>query len=47
VRRPGGATFDLHQGSFDIDEAALDIGVRYTVALAERAAQIAVAAQAP
>ena len=25
---------DLHQGSFDIDEAALAIGVRYTVALA-------------
>ena len=34
VRRPGGAPFDLHQGTFDIDEDALDIGVRYTVALA-------------
>jgi amidohydrolase len=47
VRRPGGPTFDLHQGSFDIDEGALEIGVRYTVALAERAGQIAVATQAP
>jgi metal-dependent amidase/aminoacylase/carboxypeptidase family protein len=45
VRRPGGANFDLHQGSFDIDETALDLGVRYTVALAERAAQVAVTAQ--
>jgi metal-dependent amidase/aminoacylase/carboxypeptidase family protein len=26
--------FDLHQGSFDIDERALEIGVRYTVAVA-------------
>jgi amidohydrolase len=34
VRHPGGSAFDLHQGTFDIDEAALDIGVRYTVALA-------------
>jgi amidohydrolase len=37
VRRPGGAAFDLHQGTFDVDEAALDVGVRYTVALAEHA----------
>jgi amidohydrolase len=37
VRRPGGAAFDLHQGTFDLDEDALDIGVRYTVALAEQA----------
>jgi amidohydrolase len=37
VRRPGGAAFDLHQGMFDIDEAALDVGVRYTVALARQA----------
>ncbi len=37
VRRPGGAVFDLHQGTFDIDEAALDIGVRYTTALAHAA----------
>ena len=29
-----GPPFDLHQGTFDIDEDALDIGVRYTVALA-------------
>lgn len=37
VRRPGAAPFDLHQGTFDIDEAALDVGVRYTVALARTA----------
>jgi amidohydrolase len=34
VRAPGGAAFDLHQGGFDIDERALDIGVRYTTAVA-------------
>jgi len=34
VRRPGGAPFDLHQGTFDIDEDALEIGVRFTVAVA-------------
>ena len=34
VRRPGERPFDLHQGTFDIDEDALDVGVRYTVALA-------------
>ncbi|MGH8962152.1 MAG: amidohydrolase [Jatrophihabitantaceae bacterium] len=37
VRRAGAAPFDLHQGTFDIDEAALAIGVRYTVALARAA----------
>lgn len=37
VHNPGTPSFDLHQGTFDIDEAALDVGVRYTVALAERA----------
>jgi len=37
VRRPGGAPFDLHQGTFDIDEDALALGVRYTVALARAA----------
>jgi amidohydrolase len=37
VRRPGRAAFDLHQGTFDIDEDALDVGVRYTVALAHAA----------
>jgi amidohydrolase len=37
VRRPGGSGFDLHQGTFDIDEDALDVGVRYTVALARAA----------
>jgi amidohydrolase len=41
VRRPGGAAFDLHQGTFDIDEDALDVGVRYTVALAETALKAA------
>lgn len=34
VRPRAGTNFDLHQGTFDIDEAALDVGVRYTVALA-------------
>jgi len=37
VRRPGSAAFDLPQGTFDIDEDALEIGVRYTVALAQAA----------
>jgi amidohydrolase len=37
VHPPGGAAFDLHQGTFDIDEAALDVGVRYTLALAQEA----------
>ncbi len=37
VRPPGAAVFDLHQGSFDIDESALEVGVRYTVALAQAA----------
>jgi amidohydrolase len=37
VRPAGGAAFDLHQGTFDLDEGALDIGVRYTVALARQA----------
>jgi amidohydrolase len=37
VRAPGGAAFDLHQGTFDIDEAALEVGVRYTVELARQA----------
>ena len=36
--RPGAAApFDLHQGTFDLDERALDVGVRYTVALASQA----------
>ena len=34
VRRPGAPPFDLHQGTFDIDEDALEVGVRYTVAVA-------------
>jgi amidohydrolase len=37
VRRPGAEPFDLHQPAFDIDEAALDVGVRYTVELARTA----------
>ena len=37
VRRPGHGAFDLHQGTFDIDEAALDVGVRYSVALVHAA----------
>jgi amidohydrolase len=37
VRTAGGPSFDLHQGTFDIDEDALDVGVRYTVALARAA----------
>jgi amidohydrolase len=39
VRRAGGPAFDLHQGTFDIDEAALAVGVSYTVALARAALQ--------
>ena len=39
VRRPGQASFDLHQGTFDIDEDALPVGVSYTVALALAALQ--------
>jgi amidohydrolase len=35
VSRLGQRTFDLHQGTFDIDETALDVGVRYTVTLAQ------------
>ena len=37
VRPPQGAAFDLHQGTFDLDEAALAVGVDYTVALARAA----------
>ncbi|MEO8887935.1 MAG: amidohydrolase [Jatrophihabitantaceae bacterium] len=37
VRRPGSAPFDLHQGTFDLDEDALAVGVRYTVALVHAA----------
>ena len=36
--RPGdGEAFDLHQGTFDIDERALGIGVRFTVELVREA----------
>ena len=37
VRTPGAEGFDLHQGTFDIDERALEIGVRYTIALVHEA----------
>lgn len=37
VRAPGAAPVDLHQGRFDIDEAALEVGVAYTAALAQAA----------
>lgn len=37
VRSPGAEAFDLHQGTFDLDDAALEVGVRYTVALAHAA----------
>ena len=40
VRAPDAAAFDLHQGTFDIDEQALDVGVRYTVALAREAVRM-------
>jgi amidohydrolase len=45
VSRPGQRAFDLHQGTFDIDETALDIGVRYTVMLAHAALERLAAAQ--
>jgi amidohydrolase len=37
VREPGAPAFDLHQGTFDIDEDALAVGVRYSVAVARHA----------
>ena len=37
VRSPDTPALDLHQGRFDIDEAALDVGVRYTLALVREA----------
>jgi amidohydrolase len=39
VRRPGGAPYDLHQGSFDVDERCIDVGVRLLVATALEALQ--------
>jgi amidohydrolase len=33
VRRPGSIAGDLHQSSFDIDESALAVGVRFTAAI--------------
>ena len=35
VRRPGQAFGDLHQSSFDIDEDALAVGVRFTAAIVD------------
>ncbi len=37
VHTPGGQRLDLHQSTFDIDERALDVGVRFTVALTRAA----------
>jgi len=34
VRVPGGTTYDLHQGSFDVDEAAIGVGVKVLVTAA-------------
>jgi len=34
VRVPGGPTYDLHQGSFDVDEAAIGVGVKLLVTAA-------------
>ena len=44
---PGGAAFDLHQGTFDIDEDALAVGVRYTRRAGARRALAAVARLTP
>jgi amidohydrolase len=33
VRHPGSASGDLHQSTFDIDESALAVGVRFTAAI--------------
>jgi len=32
VRTPGGPTLDLHAGHFDVDERAIELGVRLLVA---------------
>ncbi|MDQ1674422.1 MAG: hypothetical protein QOC98_2984 [Frankiaceae bacterium] len=34
VRRPGAPAYDLHQGSFDVDEGCIDVGVRLLVGTA-------------
>ncbi|HET9126573.1 MAG TPA: hypothetical protein VFN73_00690, partial [Propionibacteriaceae bacterium] len=47
VRAPGAAPVDLHRGSFDIDEAALGVGVAYTAALAQAALAALAAAGLP
>lgn len=38
TRTPGGPTFDLHRGDFDVDERAIAVGVRLLAAAALRAA---------
>ena len=39
TRRPGGPTYDLHQGAFDVDERAIGVGVRVLAAAARAALQ--------
>jgi amidohydrolase len=34
TRTPGGPTYDLHQGSFDVDERAIGVGARFLAAAA-------------
>ena len=36
TRTPGGHTFDLHRGDFDVDERAIEVGVRLLVGAALR-----------
>ncbi len=36
VRTPGGPTLDLHAGHFDVDERAIDVGIRLLIATVER-----------
>ncbi len=43
TRIPEGPTYDLHQGSFDVDEAAIGIGVRFLAASALQALERAAA----
>jgi amidohydrolase len=40
VRRPGGPAYDLHQGSFDVDERCIGIGVRLLTATALEALRV-------
>jgi amidohydrolase len=34
TRTPGGRTFDLHRGDFDVDERAIAVGIRLLTAAA-------------